>query len=362
MTQILHTTLEPGNILAAAADQLRYDLPTNPLSHIIITLMAANNAAHPGLYAAGAAAVMSKISNAKVTYRGATVVDGDPLDLLQVHAGFSHWYPSNAQVNDTDNATRGVSWVIPFGRFPYDPDECFPATRRGDLVLTLDTIADPAGLDTFILEIETVELLDAAPSRFIKVTTSQQIMAAGDVNDVRLPVGNKLLGVLMRAATYPTGASFNSSIADGRLKVDNVEAMYSHLNWHGLHALWHRRHRIDWLTYGHQHTVSGSAAAAAAYAQATALGIAADADATQLTTGTAARKLITGIDPQPELAALQQYGLLEFDPRNDLSYALDTRGAADIIWHVNSNIADATASRFLPIEYVEIAGGAGGGG
>lgn len=356
--QPLHTVLLPDQNLANAIESFRYDLPVNPLSVVIVTLRALNNAAAPANVAASAMELMSKIGNVRSRYRGATIFDGAPVDLVQVFGRYSKWWPIQGQINGVDDDVRSVSFPLLFGRRPYDPMECFPATRRGDLTLEIDTIADPTGLDGFDMQIETVELLDATPERFIKVTTSQQTLAAGDVNDVVLPIGNKLLGLMLRANRVPNGASNDASFNECALELDNVEVMYSRTFWRGLHAEWARRARLDWMMSGHQHTIRGSGAAAAAYAQATASGIAADANNTSITTGTAARSGITGIMPETERDALQMYGFADFDPMDDLSMGIDTGGAADINWHVNASVADAAASRILPIELV-VTGGAG---
>ena len=354
MPQILHTVLEPDQDMTAVVQAFRYDLPVNPISAVIVTLRALNNSAAPANYARGALELMSKISNVRARYRGATVFDGDPIDLAQIYGAYSGWYPNQGQINNTDNDVRSVSFPLLFGRRVYDPKECFPASSRGDLVMEIDTAADPTGLDGFDMQIETIELLDATPEAFIKVTTTQDTMESGDVNDIALPRGNKLLGLLLRANTFPTGASNVATFSDCSLEMDNVEVMYSRTFWRGLHAAWARRCRRDWMTEGHVHTISGGAAAPAAYAQATTIAIAADAANTSLTTGTAARAGITGIAPMTEIDALQRYGWADFDPLNDLSMAIDTRGTADINWHVNSGVADGAASRFLPIEYVQV--------
>ena len=132
-----------------------------------------NNAPTDGVnFTGGPLEIMSKLSNVRTRYRGATIFDGDPLDLVQVYGRFSQWFPVQGQANRTDNHVRSISFPLLFGRFPYDPMECFPATRRGDLVLELTTVADPTGLDGYDLQNETIELLDAVPERFMKVTTA----------------------------------------------------------------------------------------------------------------------------------------------------------------------------------------------
>jgi hypothetical protein len=358
MPQILHTVLEPDQNLAATAEQYTYDLPVNPLSAVIVTLRALNNTATVANFKASAVDLMAKVTKCRTRYRGATIFDGDPLDLAQIFGAYSAWYPTQGQVNATDNDVRSISFPLLFGRRAYNPAECFPASSRGDLVLEIETAADPTGLDGFDMQIETVELLDATPERFLKVTTTQDTMESGDVNDISLPRGNKLLGILLRGATYPTAASNNASLAELSLEMDNVEVMYSKTFWRGVHAMWARRVRRDWMIEGHTHTINGNAAAPAAYAQATTIAISADAANAALTTGTAARSGITGIVSPQEIADLQQFGWMDFDPLEDLSMAINTRGTADINLHVKSDVADGSASRFLPIEMVEVAAAA----
>ena len=105
-----------------------------------------------------------------------------------------------------------------FGRRPFDSAECFPATRRGDLVLTTTTAADPTGLDGCTLLFETVELLDAVPKNFIKCTTTSFSLLSGDVNDISMPIGNKLMGVLLRSGLFPTAASNNAAFNEVALE------------------------------------------------------------------------------------------------------------------------------------------------
>lgn len=353
--QPLHTVLRQPTTLLATAETLTNDLPVNPLSVILVTLRALNNTPTTALnYAGDAATLMSKISNIRCAYRGATIFDGDPLDLAQVYGGFSRWFPIQGQINQTDNDVRSVTFPILFGRRAFDANECFPASRRGDLVLTTTTVADPTGLDNFSLIIETIELLDALPTRFIKVTNTAFSLLSGDVNDISLPIGNKLLGVLLRGGLFPTAASNNAGFNEVAVEVDNVEVLQSRATWRGLHAMWARRVRTDWLQLGHRHLIDLAVNATDPLLTSTALGlIDASVNSSALFSGTGT--LTTGhvgISPEPEIDALQRYGWIDMDILDDLSMALDTRGAADVNVHVNSSAADTTA-RILPIEYVE---------
>lgn len=359
MPQILHTVLRPTTALLAGAETITNDLPVNPLSVILVTLRALNNIATVGAnYLGSAVNLMAKLSNVRARYRGATIFDGDPLDLAQIHGIHSGWWPIQGQVNQVNNDVRSVTFPLLLGRRPFDADECFPATRRGDLVLELTTVADPTGLDGFEVQIETTEILDATPKRFIKITSTAFSLLAGDVNDISMPIGNKLLAILLRSGLFPTAASNNAAFNEVALKLDNVEVVHSRSFWRGLHALWARRARLDWATHGHRHLLDIAASTTDPVLTTTALGLSDVVAGSAVITGTDTSTLgHTGIAPAPELDVLQRYGLLDLDPLGDLSYALDTAGAADVNLHVNASAAD-TAARVLPVEYVIVAGGA----
>ena len=323
--QLLRTVLEPGRTLTAAAESaISFNLPVNPLSVVLVTLKALNNTATITDYAA-LDAFFAKVSKIRTAYRGASIHDGDALDLAMMAGILSGWWWKQGQVNDTDGDVRSLTFPLLFGRKPYDPKQCFPATRNGDFKLFVDTAADPTGLDNFVMSIETAEILDANPESFLKQTTNGKTMQSGAANEIELPIGNKLLGVLLRAATFPTGASMNSSMAEVALEVDNVEVMISRTQWKTLQGEM-GRFIGDWMAYpAHVHTEN----TAAAYAQnASTLG------------------------GRVDIAMLQQYGYLDFDPLKDESYALDTTGAAKVNLAITSDVADASPSYAMTVEKV----------
>jgi hypothetical protein len=327
MAQPLRTTLVPDQTIDAAAGTDSWNLPPNPLSAILITIRALNETSTLTNYSA-LAALFAKFSNFSVRYRGASIFDADALDAAMVAMIIARWAPKQGQINNTDNNVRSITFPILFGKKYGDPSQCFPATRSGDLILSADWAADAAGLDNFSLQVETLELLDAAPESFIKVTTSARTMTAGIGNQLDLPTGNKILGVMLRANTFPTGASFNSSFGQMALKIDNTEAYYSEVNWESVQGELTRMVPPAWQYPAHVHTEN----TAAAYAQnATTLG------------------------GMIDIAAAQQYGYLDFDPMGDQSMGLETAGATRIMIANNSDVADGADSFWLPIERVQVA-------
>jgi len=358
MPQLLRTTLLQDVALTAGGN-IRVDLPVNPLSFIALTVRALNNTP-TGQNFSHWADLLSFLNRITVQYRGASIIAGTGVDLALFAAAIAHWVPRQGQGNAIDNNVRFLTFPLLFGRKPYSPLEAFPATRRGDLTLQIDAgAALPLGLDTFTIQAETLECLDAQPTSFLKVTETRRTMQLGDQNEISLPLGNRLLGLLLRAATAPSLLAFDSSFGSIALELDNVEIVYSRSNWETLSGELYRRIGSVWPYRDHSHRINGSGAAAAAYAQATAMGIAADANNTSITTGTAARFGITGIQfPTEDDAELQRYAYADLDPLEDGSYAIDTANAADFNLLVTSDVADAQPSRILIAEHVQL--GAGG--
>lgn len=377
MAQILRTVLTPAQALATSVETFNFDLPVNPLSAILVTIRALNNTTTIGNFS-GFGNLFAKLTNARVSFRGASILDGDPFDLAILNGLRAKWWWKQGQLNSTDNDVRSLTFPLLFGHQPYDPRMCFPASRRGDMVLTLDTATDPAGLDNYALHLETIELLDAIPEKFLKVTTAQRTMQLGAANDVELPIGNKLLGILLRANTFPTAASRNASFGEVALEVDNVEVMFSRTDWEGLQGEisrlggdWvqmaaHTHHLAD-----HIHLIDLAANATDPVLISTALGlIDASVNDSALFSGTGtATTGHTGIQPpaitqtlqaENDNGGLQRYAYMDLDPLMDGQFALDTRGAARVNLAITSDVADGATSRVLTIEEIDTAAGVGG--
>ena len=332
MPQILHTTLTPNRAVAAAGENFQIDLPVNPLSVILITLRALNNVL---VNVTSLVDWMAKYTNIGIRYRGASIIDGRLQGLLVAMMMRERFMFALGQENNVNADVRSFTFPLMFGRKAYDPNECFPATRRGDLIMDITAAADAGGLNNHTLHIETIELLDATPKQFIKITETQQAMAAAGANTIDLPIGNKLLGVLLNPFAFPTGAARTSSFGEINLEVDNVEVMYSGMDWEGAHALLSRRLPPWWTWLQHRHPFLDGA-------------------------GPAVESFTREGNADFDLA--QQFGLIELDPFNDSSMALDTRGAADVSIQIDSDTADgANVSRIYPIELVETGGPAAGG-
>lgn len=309
-----------------AASTLRSDdLPVNPLSMILVTLRCLNDTGTLGDFSL-INAILNQIGKLEVLYKGSAVVSGSLADLARLNGLLIGQPPMQTAASYVNNTTRSVTVPILLGRKPFWGEECFPAVRRGELQLQLTSAAAQTGVDTLSLQIETVELLDAKPTRFLKYTTITKTPTASGDHDVDLPLGNKIAHALLFGTTVPTAASFNASIGQLRLLVDNVEQYYARTNWETLHNEMQRRISEGAQSSVHQHLEN----VAGAYAQ-----------------------NATTDDNNSSVGFFDSYAMLDFDPHCDSNWLLETAGRARVHLRINADVADAI--RVIPTELIEVA-------
>jgi hypothetical protein len=310
----------------AVSTQRTDDLPVNPLSFIIVTLRCLNNTATIANFST-ITALLNQISKLEVLYKGSAIISGSLADLARMVSILIGHQPAQTTATLVDNDARSLSVIIPLGRKLYDPTECFPAVRRGELQLQMTTAAAQTGIDTPTIQVETVELLGATPSRFLKATTLSRTFAATGDNDVDLPIGNKINGILLFGTSVPATTALTATIGQLRLLVDNMESYYARTNWESLH-----NELARYVNEG-----PNSAAMKAEEHGAAANG--------------AGDLLITGEHGQ--VGFFNNYAYLDFDPLRDDAFLLETAGHARIHLRINADVADAM--RALPLELIDVA-------
>lgn len=309
----------------AASTTRTDDLPVNPLSHIVLTLRALNDTGTLTDFTV-VSALLGFITKVEVLFQGSAIISGSLDDLARLMGVLIGRGPNQPRITSVNNEIRGISVIIPLGRQCYRPDECFPAVRRGELRLQITSGAATTGIDGVTLQAETVELLGAAPSRYMKATTISKTPSATGDHEVDLPIGNMLAGCLLFGTTAPTTASWNASIGQIRLLVDNVEAYYANANWESLHGELAQRVQANSQQSEHVHVSD----VAAAYTQWQ------NTDLNAVNTD-----------------FYNNYGYLDLDPRMNDAFLLDTRGRARIHAKITADAADAI--RLMPVELVEVA-------
>ena len=298
-----------------------YDLPVNPLSHILFTLLFANDTGTITNYKALESA-LAQVSKVEILYRGQAIISGSLADVARLMEYLTGWPLGQVQQVDTDGAYRSLTVPICLSRFPWNPNECFPESRKGELQLQITYAAAQTGIDTLKAQIETVELFGAKPSAHIKATThSKTPSAAGDV-DIDIPLGNDILGALLFSTTTPAGATTTKSVESLKVLMDNIETLYANANWESMRG--EAQRRIPMLLHNQAHGHWSPSAAA-------------DADTDEQETG------VTGHE---------KYIFVDFDPLKDGSYALETTNANRVWFRITAG--DTNAIRCIPIELVRI--------
>jgi len=278
-----------------------WDLPVQPLSHIIVTLRALNAAG----FECTKYELESLIRKVEVLYKGASIISLSGVELDTYNALVFRNLPILGNQVAAINSVRTLCLVIPFGRKIFDPAECFPATKKGELQLqiTWNTAAATPNVGTPQIQIETVELPGASPKQYVRVTTLTKTPTAVGLHDVDLPIGNKFIGIQLHATTVPIGIVWTKSISYVKLLVNNLEFNYSKANWESLHGMLLNKigHREPYdLDADHDHYMDAA--------------------------------------------------LMDFDPLGDDKYLLDSKGMASLKLRIYADVADAILIH--PIELV----------
>jgi len=196
-----------------------YDLPADPISHLILTMHGYNAGDEATL-----AELLGFLNKVTVSKLGVTILDLESEDLYAVHAYLLRSLPVVTGRLATDNYVRTLTLVIPFGRRLYDGHECLPGAHKGDRKLRLDTTVPATSWDNATISLDTIELPGASPARYLKTYAVTLAAPSGTGHaDIRIPCGNRLLCHQLRLTTVPTSSSTTWGIDQIALKLKNVE-------------------------------------------------------------------------------------------------------------------------------------------
>lgn len=323
MARFLRRIALANEDVPASAPRQPFDLPVNPLSLILLRFQVTNASPAALDTASIIDDIITQITDVTIRHNGENIIQGQLRDLVALNARAFGLYPGVDLTTTLNAALRSVVFPICLGRKPFDPKCCFPATQRGNLQMLWTAGADGAGYSDINASVETIELIEAEPTEYVKYTTRAGTSVVGEF-DVRLPIGNPLLGVLL----FDTGlfGSTDEVTSWGQIKLlkDNVEQYYAQTDIEVLAAECEAVVMRGGTWKGHQHQFNGAAAA---------LDQSDDADLA-VSTG------------------LQGYAYLDFDPTGDKMYMLETAGASDLL--IKGNGDEATTIRTLPIELVSV--------
>lgn len=301
-----------------------YDLPVNPLSHILITLKYAQDGAL-SLLVPDFANVLAWMSKIEVLYKGSAIFSMSGLDAFACGvfvAGFESW---GLNLDGVDSNERSLTWCIPLTRILYSDRECFPRSTRGELMLQITYAAAFTHGKTLRAQIETVELPDAAPERYLRMTTLSMTATAAGENDVELPIGHPISELVIFGTTIPCDAADLATLGYVQILMDNKRHLYSHINFETLHNMSGRVRAAPGYFGYHTHFVSAAAAVCGSVL--------------------------------PRDHTLLNHIHLPFDIFKDGKYALQTAGKSDVVVRIYVDAAASGVLRVIPCEIIPSGGG-----
>lgn len=321
MARFIHSVLQQ-NVAVVAGTVVSEDLPVNPLSHIFITLKFSQNQADTQLTFANIAAMLTKI---EVLFKGSAVFSMSGIDAMAAGLfilGFESW-GVNADGGDDD--LRSFTFIVPLTRSLYSPRECYPASTRGELILQMTYAATFTQIDLVTAQIETIELPDASPERFLRMTTLSVTPASTGELDVDLPIGNDISDIVLFGTTIPTGSTATRTIEFIQLLMNNERKFYSQSNFETLHNMAGRKRAAPGYWGSHTHQTDG-----AIFAQ--------FAD-------------VTAVDAADHI--LSNHLHVPFDVTGDGIYILQTAGLSGLKLRIDAG--NTSALRVIPCEIVSAA-------
>lgn len=302
-----------------------YDLPVNPLSHIMMTLKGArlDTAVTDVPPAMGLVATIARI---EVLYKGSAVYSLSGIDCFASSLLVNNFETWCQNAVDTENAEWAQTLLVPLTRVLYSANECFPRTTRGELILQITYAAANAEFDDLRMQIETVELPGASPSQFIKQTTLSATPTANVPFDVSLPIGNPISEIVIWQHQIQAADVDTAGLDKLEILVDNKNHFYPESFIEVLQNMAGRMRCPPGYLGLHTHKLMG-----ATFAQ---------GDQTSA--------------PKPENHEIACYLHLPFDIFRNGEYALQTAGASDVT--LRMDVSAFGAFRIIPVEVVGSAG------
>lgn len=179
-------------------------------------------------------------------------------------------------------------------------------------------------IDTASLQVEAVELPDAHPERFLKMTTSQVTPSGTAEFDMELPIGNQISDIVLWGTTIPAANVATRTITKIQVRKNNSEYMYSQANFETLHNMMGRLRAAPGYWAEHIHQQDGGSFAQ--YQDSSAV--------------------------KPGNHILSNHLLIPFDVRRDGVHILKTDDANDLNIRIKPDVAAAV--RMIPCEVVAV--------
>lgn len=321
--EFIHSVLAQDESVTAGT-VITYDLPVNPLSHTLVTLKYAQNGA--GTFdLPDWLDTPAMIAKMEVLYKGSAIFSMSGLDAVAAGlfvAKFESWSINNEGI---DNDDKSFTFLVPHTRVLYSEKEAFPRSTRGELVLQITYQAAFNEIDTVKAQIETVELPDATPEQYLRMTTLTATLVASGENDIDLPIGHPISELVLWGGEVPVADADLATLGYIQILCDNVRRYYSHTNFETIHNMAGRMRAAPGFYTDHRHLTSATA-------------------------------VLTG-RVLPYNHILKNHVHVPFDITGDGKYALQTAGLSDCTLRIGLDAVTTKTVRVIPCEIVPAGAG-----
>jgi hypothetical protein len=319
--ELLHSIWKPEVAVSADGTEV-FNLPVNPLSVVLLHLKPLNDTGTLSNFQR-AMGICGALDSIRVLHKGAAVYSMSGRDALAMNYFRGGMLPWEANGDDTDNERRSLLLPIIFGKFAYDPMSCLPKTVSGELTMELTVDIADTGYDGFRYAVETIELIGANPKEFERKTTISRTFTSTGDNDVDLPNGNLMRGILLFGTTPFGGAAPAPTWGRVELRLDNEQKGYASTDFEALRQLQQLMGRQPPTGQFHTHRVDATGGA------------------TQETAG-------GPIDEGAGGEGWENYAYMDLDPDRRDTFSVDTKGKSNVV--LRANVETADAARAVVIE------------
>ena len=159
MAKFVASVSEPERVISADGGQI-FALPVTPLSVLLLTVLPLNESSTITTYRL-LEALLASITSVDITHKGSSVIDATLTNLAVKALLFDKTTIWQSNAVETDNVRRAITVPILFGRRPYMAGECFPATKKGELLMRVTFDISAAGFGSLRFNVEARELPEA---------------------------------------------------------------------------------------------------------------------------------------------------------------------------------------------------------
>ncbi len=318
MARFIHSVLQQNQSVTAGT-VVSEDLPVNPLSHILLTLKFAQDQANTQLTFANIAAMISKV---EVLFKGSGVFSMSGIDMLACGIFILDFESWAVNALGDDNDLLSFTFLIPLTRKLYSPRECYPASTRGELILQITYASSFTQIDAVTAQIETIELPDASPESFLRMTTLSVTPSSTGELDVDIPIGNDISDLVLFGTTIPVATTATRTIEFAQILLNNERRFYSQMNFETMQNMSGRLRAAPGYHAAHVHRLLG-----AAFSQ---------------------YDDVSAVIPANHI--LSNHLHIPFDVTGDGLYMLQTAGLSSLFVRISAG--DTNALRVIPCEIV----------